>query len=163
EPGQIDYVPDPRAVIARGTDAAGNPILVRVYGRDALHGSLLGSAWDRLWYRRGPASVPVGRQLQAEHEAFVTLFAERAGAAVQPSGKDTLLVRGDGGRRFCDLPAAEATPAAASAAWRALAALHDAGIAHGGLSPSTVYLLDDGTVLLSDLSAAVTSPEPSDL
>ncbi len=111
----LEHAPsDPRGVVtATGTDDAGRRILVRIYGRDAFEGSLIASAWSRLLYKDGAPATSVGRQTQVEHEAFLTLYAERAGVPVQPVlaagtawGKDALLVRRDDGRA---LPTSRAT------------------------------------------------------
>jgi uncharacterized membrane protein YbhN (UPF0104 family) len=162
----LQYVKEDRAVVARGTDGEGRAIKVRVYGRDAWEGSLFASLWDRLWYRRAGSITTVGRQVQAEHEAFLSLLAERGGAAVQPVlaagtawGRDALLVRLDEGTAFEDLPEGSLGEAQFRAAWESLASVHSAGLAHGAVSLSTLSLLDDGRVLLSDLSSGTTAPE----
>jgi uncharacterized membrane protein YbhN (UPF0104 family) len=158
----LDYVEDAAGVTARGTDATGRRLLVRVYGRDAWEASLFASVWQRLWYRQAGSVSGVGRQQQAEHEAFLTLLAERAGVPVQPVvtagtvwGRDAILVRHDDGVRFDLLePGAIGTPQV-EAAWRALDALHLAGMAHGAITAGSLVLADDGQVLLTDLEAGV--------
>jgi hypothetical protein len=65
-------------VTAQG--AGGRSLLVKLYGRDAWDGQLLASAWSALWYRGDAPHLALGRRAQVEHEAFVTLLAERAGS-----------------------------------------------------------------------------------
>ncbi len=157
---ELDYVEDPIGVTARGSDADGRPILVRVYGRDAWEASLFATLWQRLWYRQAGSLSGVGRQQQAEHEAYLTLLAERAGVPVQPVvtagtvwGRDAILVRHDGGVAF---DRAEAVGAAqVASAWRALSSLHASGMAHGAITPRSVMLTGEGGVLLTDLEASV--------
>ncbi|MCA0332144.1 MAG: hypothetical protein LCI03_19935, partial [Actinobacteria bacterium] len=163
----LRYVDEDRAVVARGTQADGATVRVRVYGRDAWEGSLFASLWDRLWYRRGGSLTTVGRQVQAEHEAFLTLLAERGGAQVQPVlaagtawGRDALLVRRDDGRPLDTLTHEDITEDVLRRAWAALATVHAAGVSHGAVSLANLSLTDDGRVLLADLSSGSTSPEP---
>ena len=86
--------------LARGTAPDGRPLLVKVYGRDAWEGQLLSSTWDALW-RRGarPQLVSGGRLQLVEHEAFVTLLAERAGVPVMPIVGAGMADEGDAGER----------------------------------------------------------------
>jgi uncharacterized membrane protein YbhN (UPF0104 family) len=167
--GVLHYQPEAYGTVARGSDANGSPILVRLYNRDAFEGSLFSSAWDRLWYRRGSSTSPVGRQVQGEHEALVTLLAERANVPVESlraAGyafrRDMMVIRADRGQRLAEVPAGTMSAAAVSQAWHALSALHSAGIAHGSLSPWSVYR-DGQEIVLADFGGATTSPEPSDI
>ena len=76
---------EPRGVaIATAEAPDGRSLLVKVYGRDAWDGQLLASAWSSLWYRGDTPHLSLGRREQVEHEAFVTLLAERAGVSVLP-------------------------------------------------------------------------------
>ncbi|HKE54181.1 MAG TPA: hypothetical protein VKC55_05375, partial [Actinomycetota bacterium] len=69
----------PRGVaLLRGEGGGGRPMLVKVYGRDAWDGQLLTSTWEYLWYRDESPNVTLSRRQQVEHEAFVTLLAERS-------------------------------------------------------------------------------------
>ena len=64
--------------IATAEAPDGRSLLVKIYGRDAWDGQLLASAWSSLWYRGDTPHLSLGRREQVEHEAFVTLRAERA-------------------------------------------------------------------------------------
>ena len=158
----LGYVDEPghMSVAARGVDADGHFVLVRVYGRDAWEASLLASVWQRLWYRQ-PAAASVGRQERAEHEAFLTMVAERAGVPVQPVlaagtawGRDALLVRRDDGVPLPDAGADAYGQVQARASWAALQSLHGSGLAHGDLRSRSLSVEGDGTVLLTDLASA---------
>jgi hypothetical protein len=70
--------------IATAQDRQGRSLQVKIYGRDAWDGQLLASAWSSLWYRGDTPHLVRGRRAQVEHEAFVTLLAERGGVAVLP-------------------------------------------------------------------------------
>ena len=68
-------------VLFEGTDGEG-PLLVKVYGRDAWDAQLLANLWRLVWYRGAERTARLSRVELVEHEAFVTLLAERAGARV---------------------------------------------------------------------------------
>jgi len=75
-------------------------IEVSVYGRDASDAQLLAKTVRFLFYRDSGPTLALTRRQQVEHEAYVTLMAERAGARVPavlaagPAGpaRDALLV-----------------------------------------------------------------------
>jgi uncharacterized membrane protein YbhN (UPF0104 family) len=144
-----------------GRDAAGRPLLVKVYGRDAYDRQLLARAWRTIWYRRPGPAAALGRLEAAEHEAFVTLLAARAGVAtyaVETAGEtavgDALLVlRG----RVEPLGADRAREA-----WDALAALAARRIAHQRIEPSTAVLVD-GRAGFVDFGAAAVGPDAHQL
>ena len=85
---------------------------MKVYGRDARDGQLLMSTWSSIWHRGESPHLGAGRLQQVEHEAFLTLMAERGGVEVLPvvaagmaDGRDALLVTESGGRSFALDPA----------------------------------------------------------
>ncbi len=90
------------------------PMDVAVYGRDASDAQLLSKAARFLLYRDSGPTLTLTRRQQVEHEAYLTLLAEQAGARVArvlaagPAGpaRDALLVtRPPAGRPLSDLPA----------------------------------------------------------
>ena len=99
----------------------GSSLDVSFYGRDAADAQLLSKTTRFLLYRDSGPTLTFTRRQQVEHEAYLTLMADRAGARVAtvlaagPAGpaKDALLVtRPPPGRRLAELapfvlPAAE--------------------------------------------------------
>jgi len=90
----------------------GHPVDVSVYGRDASDAQLLAKTTRFLLYRDSGPTLTFTRRQQVEHEAYLTLMADRAGARVSrvlaagPAGpaKDALLVtRPPPGRRLAQL------------------------------------------------------------
>ncbi len=152
------------AVFADGDD--GRRFLIKLYGRDAHDAALVSTVWRTLWYRSSGSPVGLARRRQVEHEAFLTLLAERAGVltdhvvtAGSTESDDAVLVL----ERVADeLPLVDPTdddrpddplcdttadpdeiPADADAQlWSVLATLHGNGIAHG--------LVDDRHLLVAD-------------
>lgn len=145
------------------TDDQGNALLVRVYGRDAWGSQLLGTTWRGLWYRDSNAPT-LTRLQQAEHEAFVTLLAERAGVpvdAVVSAGTDAdgdalIVLRRPG----APMPDADDRPIGRERlgqVWDTVLRLHDAGIAHRDLAPDRLRH-DGDRAVLGGFEGAVVAP-----
>jgi uncharacterized membrane protein YbhN (UPF0104 family)/tRNA A-37 threonylcarbamoyl transferase component Bud32 len=144
-----------------GHEPNGSPLKVRVLGRDAQDTQRVARRWRLLAYRDPPQSAPVGRLEQVEHEALTTLMAAQAGVRVPEvvavglgPDDDALIIT----RQPSSEPLELAHPDQVSDEtledlWRQVALLHEAGIAHGRLNASNVFVLDDGPMLV-DLSAA---------
>jgi uncharacterized membrane protein YbhN (UPF0104 family) len=148
-------------------DEGGQPLVVKVYGRNAYDNQLLATFWRKLWYQdRGPAPG-LSRVQAVEHEALVTLLATDAAVPTRKLVKagstvagDALLVLRGAVRSLAELPAPDAE--ALGRFWRALASLRDGGIAHRAISPSTVALVD-GEPGLVDFGQATVTPTPDQL
>ena len=104
--------------LLRAETPQGLPLLVKVYGRDAWDGQLLTATWSYLWYRDESPTLTISRRQQVEHEAFVTLLAERSGVPVLPviaagvvGSRDGVLVLEADGRPIQELAPAEMTDA----------------------------------------------------
>ncbi len=146
--------------LIQGETPEHTPLLVKVYGRDAWDGQLLASVWSYLWYRDRSPDLLVGRLQQVEHEAFLTLLAERNGVPVRPvlaagmANKDGVLVLESSGVPLASAEAADVTDETLRAMWRAVLTMGDAGIAHGALDADHIVVLPDGAIRLVDLRAA---------
>jgi uncharacterized membrane protein YbhN (UPF0104 family) len=158
----------PRGVaLVRGEDADGRPLLVKVYGRDAWDGQLLTSTWSYLWYRDESPSITLSRRQQVEHEAFVTLLAERSGIPVLPvvaagvaGARDGVLVI-EVDARLLDEATADGVPdGLLERLWRAVTAMHEAGIAHGSLDAQHIGVAADGSPRLADFQTSSSSATP---
>ena len=143
------------------TSPDGTALLAKVYGRDAWDGQFLASIWSSLWNRGERPSLGGGRLRQVEHEAFVTLLAERAGMPVLPvvaagmaTARDALLVSEISGRPLGSIDPAEVDDELVRAVWRAMGVLHDLGIAHGQLDGERIVVRSDGTPAVGDFGGA---------
>ncbi len=159
----------PRGVaLTLASTPEGRPLVVKVFGRDAQDGQLVAATWSAIW-RRGAKPVSAGRLEQVEHEAFLTLAAERGGtpvmtaiAAGETDQGDALLVLDADGRRLGSLDANEMTPDLLREYWKALGGLHKLGISHGRVDAQSLVVRTDGSAALTDLGAAhVAAPEGS--
>jgi uncharacterized membrane protein YbhN (UPF0104 family) len=137
-------------VVARAITPDQQTLDVDVYGRDSWDSRLFVKWWRQAFYRSGGQKVLVNRQHQVEHQAYLTLLAERNGALVTPLVAATVDPRGDAilvTRRIGPaLGEAEgATPDGAgddliASCWRSLDRLHRAGICHGAIAPSVLQV-----------------------
>jgi uncharacterized membrane protein YbhN (UPF0104 family) len=108
----VEVSPNPRQEWGVGRFSAtadGSAIDVSVYGRDASDAQLLAKTARFLFYRDSGPTLALTRRQQVEHEAYLTLMADRSGARVPtvlaagPAGpaRDALLVtRPPRGRRL---------------------------------------------------------------
>ncbi len=155
---------------AREADPPGQRIGIEVYGRDAADAKLLTKTARFLFYRDSGPSLTITRLQQVEHEAYVTLRAQRAGVAVPeiieagiagPS-KDALLVyRLPAGRLLSEADPSDVSDAALDDLYRQLLTLRKARIAHGAISGDTL-LVDPaaGIVTLVDFRNAISNALP---
>lgn len=151
-----------RPVLGRTSD--GQPVLVKVYGRDATDQQLLAKLWRTLWYREQRRSFTFSRLQSVEREALLTIWAERAGVAVPrvltagaPDAELALLVVTTGGRRLDRSRPEEVPDELLDHLWRNLSTLHAAGMAHGALTTARIRVDDDDDLRIEDWSAATLS------
>ena len=162
---------EPRGVaIATAQDRQGRSLQVKIYGRDAWDGQLLASAWSSLWYRGDTPHLVRGRREQVEHEAFVTLLAERAGVAVLPvvaagmaSERDALLVTEATGRPLHTLDPHQIDDQLLEGIWGNAARLHTLGVAHRQLDAARIVVRPDGTPAFGDFGAAAVAAADDDI
>jgi uncharacterized membrane protein YbhN (UPF0104 family) len=153
--------------LLRAETPQGRRLVVEVYGRDAWDGQLLTSTWSYLWYRDEAPALTISRRQQVEHEAFITLLAERSGVPVLPviaagvaGARDGVLVLEAEGRPIQQLAPDEVTDALLADLWRAVSVMQEAGIAHGALDAQRLFVAGDGSARIGDFQAAVASAPP---
>ena len=158
----------PRGVaLLRGEGGDGRPMLVKVYGRDAWDGQLLTSTWEYLWYRDESPNVTLSRRQQVEHEAFVTMLAERSGVPVLPvvaagvaGARDGVLVI-EADAHLLDRGSPEGvSDRLLGELWGAVTAMHESGIAHGALDAQHILVAADGSPRIADFQTASSSATP---
>lgn len=132
--------------VLRAVAPGGDPLVVKVYGRDATDAHRAARWWRTIAYR--DQSAPDATRLQlVEHEALVTILAERAGVAV-PAVVAAAATEGDAVLVLGAPPPPGDAPLRDT--WESVARLHGAGLVHGHLTPDRVGVAPDGTVVLSD-------------
>ena len=147
-----------------GHDTDGQPLTVRVLGRDAQDTQRLARRWRSFAYRDPRRSVAVGRVEQVEHEALATMMAAAAGVSVPEVVTAALGFYGDAlivTRQPDVAPLEEAddvSDALLSELWKDVARLHGAGISHGRLNLRNVSVVDGKTVLIEFGAATLGAP-----
>ena len=138
-------------MLAQGPDG---PLAVTVLGRDERDARFLNKAVRFLFYRDSGPTLFHSRLQEVEHEAFILLRAQREGVQtpefveVGQAGPDAavLVTRQVGGRALADFAPDEVTDALLGAVWAGVARFQHAGLAHGRLDPTNVFVQDDGSI-----------------
>ena len=150
-----------------GNSVAGEPIRVRVLGRDAQDTQRLARHWQLLAYRDPLRAAPVGRLEQAEHEAVATLLAAQAGVRVPDvltvgmgPEDDALLVTRQPDVAPLELSSADdISDELLRDICQQVAKLHNAGIAHRRLNAGNTLVTADGPMLVDFSAATLGAPQ----
>ena len=143
-----------------GHTAAGEPIRVGVYGRDAKDAQRVAIWWRSIWYRDAGPALTSSRLHQVEHEALLTIAAQNAGvpcptvyAAGEPTTKTALIALSAGGERVDTMDPDDVDDAVLVDVWQSVRTLHEDRIAHGRLNEHAVRI-GDGRASIEDFHAA---------
>jgi undecaprenyl-diphosphatase len=142
--------------------ADGSVLPVRVYGRDASDTRLVAKLWRFLLYKDSGPTLTLTRLQQVEHEALCLMAAREAGAQVP-----RVVAVGVAGRKSAVLvtapvagtPLDEHDGESVRRAWRELAHLRAARIAHGALDGDHIIASADGPVLVDFSLASISAPQ----
>jgi glycosyltransferase 2 family protein len=146
-------------MLAEGSDG---PWWVRVLGRDEADAQLVGKVSRSVLYKDAGPKLHMTRLSEVEHEAYVSLLAERADVRVPPvvvagiagPGAALLVIRPVEGRRLRDTDPERITDPLLDDLWSQVHRLHDARVAHGELNASHVVVGTDGVALIGFERAA---------
>lgn len=162
----FDRQPD-GVVLVEGRAADGEPLLIKVLGRDIAERRRVHRLWRSLVYRDGGAAFAAARRPGLSSETLATLLAEthdvpvwRVVTAGQPGRTGEALVLVTDGHRVSALPEGTFDDALAAGAWQTVQALHAARIAHLDLSPRTLAVRADRSIALTDLTDATLAAGP---
>ena len=143
--------------------SAGDPLRVRVYGRDARDAQRATIWWRSIWYRDAGPELTSSRLHQVEHEALLTIAARRTGipcpevyAAGEPSKMAALIALSAQGRPIEDIDPDDVDDEVLVDLWESVDALHANGIAHGRLNEHAVRI-SEGRALIENFQAASTA------
>jgi len=149
-------------------DGIGRQLDIKVHGRDSFDSQLAAKVWRTLIYRELGRTVSYSRLQAVEHEALVSLMAERAGVAVpelravgNASAEVALIAFETGGVALNSLEASQISDALLVRVWQSVAELHTANITHGSLSTGAVVVSDDEPILV-DFGLGSVSPGDDD-
>lgn len=137
-----------------GRDQDDNPIDIKVHGRDAFDSQLLAKIWHTLWYRETGRAVSYTRFQAVEHEALVTVMADRAGvpvpelAAVGAATSEISLIAFRGtGVALSEIGSDGLTDELMAGVWAKVRLMHEESLSHGSLDASAVQVGPDGPVI----------------
>ena len=172
-PRQVWGVARYQATETRPDGSPGGRLGIEVYGRDAADARLLTKAGRFLLYRDSGPTFTITRLQQVEREAYLTLRAGQAGAAVPElveagtagPAKDALLVcRLPAGPNLAEADASEISDAVLDDLYRQLLILRRARIAHGAISSDTLRAEPAvNTMILTEFRNASSSASPDQL
>jgi uncharacterized protein (TIRG00374 family) len=150
-----------------GRDPAGKAIELSVYGRDASDAGVLAKLWRFCVYRDSGATLILDRLQQVEHEAYLTLMAERAGILVPdvlaagrfgPSSDAALVSRVPDGLALAQADSTALTDGTLDEILLAVLRLRAAGIAHGVLGGDTIIVSGQGVCIRNFRRASASAP-----
>jgi uncharacterized membrane protein YbhN (UPF0104 family) len=172
-PRQVWGVARYQATETRLDGSPGGRLGIDVYGRDAADAKLLTKAGRFLLYRDSGPTFTITRLQQVEREAYLTLRASQAGAAVPElveagtagPAKDALLVyRLPTGPSLAESEATEISDAGLDDLYRQLLILRRARIAHGAINGDTLRAEPAAnTMILTQFRNASSSASPDQL
>lgn len=146
-------------------NVSSSPTLVRVYGRDAKDAQLVNRWWRSLWYRDAGPKLTSSRLHLVEHEALMTLAAQRRGLAVQdvlafgePNPKTALIAVSAIGQVLESIPPDDVSDEALVDMWRSVDRLHEEGISHGRLNTRAVSIDENRAILGRFHAASMAAP-----
>ncbi len=143
----------------------GDPVRVRVYGRDAKDAQRVTIWWRSIWYRDAGPSLTSSRLHQVEHEALLTIAAKDAGvpsprvySAGEPSKELALIALSIPGVSIDEMDPGDIDDDALIELWESVGALHAAGIAHGRLNEHAVRISDGHPLIVNFGAASIAAP-----
>jgi len=153
-------------------DESGRTLRIALYSRDARQSQLSAKVYRSLIYRRDAAPFALTRQQQIEHEAYITLLAQRAAPGhtaelvvtdILGASDDAVVVTAThAGQLLHELLDAGRAPSAAalSSLVKGVSLLREAGIAHGSVDFDHVVVDGDTAVLVNfDAGAGNAGPD----
>ncbi|MGD2060767.1 MAG: hypothetical protein PVF87_07880, partial [Acidimicrobiia bacterium] len=147
----------------------GRALEVKAIGRDAFDSQLAAKIWRTMIYREIGRTVSFTRLQAVEHEALVTLMAERAGVrvpdllAVGSATPDVaLLALTASGPPLSDMPVDDVDDELLVALWRNVRTMHDASISHGALRAESTRLGDSGPAI-TNFALGSLAPDTDDI
>lgn len=159
----------PGEQLVRALTPQGVAIEAKVIGRDAWEAHYAGSLWTALTRRGEVPRLAVSRRERVEHEAMVSLLAERAGVSVLPVVTSGQGIQGEA-LLVTEAPVGSLAERGAGAdsdwlagSWATMVSLHEAGIAHRRITAANLVVRRDGAIALADFAHARLAAATTDL
>ncbi len=151
-----------------GRDGDNEGVDIKVHGRDAVESRLVAKLWHTLWYRESSRTLGYSRLQAVEHEALITLVANRAGvrvpqlAAVGSPTSEVALISFSGiGIALPELDPIDLTDDLLIEAWAQVRVMQEGSLSNGSLDTSAVQVGPDGPII-TDFALGSLSADESD-
>jgi uncharacterized protein (TIRG00374 family) len=148
------------------TTPTGEPVRVRVYGRDAHDAQMVTRWWRSIWYRDSGPKLTSSRLHMVEHEALLTITAGHAGVPVQtvlatgePTKKTALVALSADGSPVRDIGDDGVSDDVLVGLWQSVGTMHGHRIAHGRLNENAVRISDSQAELENFHAASTAAPK----
>jgi glycosyltransferase 2 family protein len=141
---------------------------VKVHGRDAVESRLVAKLWHTLWYRESSTTLGYSRLQAVEHEALITIVADRAGVRVpqlaavgSPTAEVSLISFTGTGTALPDLDPGALTDDLLIEIWDQVRLMQEGSLSHGSLDTSAVQAGPDGPII-TDFALGLLAGDASD-
>jgi glycosyltransferase 2 family protein len=147
-----------------GRDSDEEVVDIKVHGRDAVESRLVAKLWHTLWYRESSTTLGYSRLQAVEHEALVTIVADRAGVRVpqlaavgSPTSEVALIAFRGTGTTLPEIGPDELTDDLLIATWDQVRLMQEGSLSNGTLDTTAVQVGPEGPIItdfaLGSLSA----------
>ncbi|MCL1602099.1 MAG: flippase-like domain-containing protein [Actinomycetia bacterium] len=144
----------------------GDFLRVRAYGRDAENSQTITRWWRSVWYRDSGPALTSSRLHMVEHQALLTIEAQRVGVSVQdvlavgePTDETAFLALSARGTPIRDLGDGEVGDDVLTNLWESVGLLHQHGISHGRLNENAIRIDGSHAVLENFHAASTVAPD----
>ncbi len=152
-----------------GRDGDGEVVDIKVHGRDAVDSRLVAKLWHTLWYRESSTTLGYSRLQAVEHEALVTIVAERAGVRVpqlaavgSPTSEVSLISFRGTGTALPEMDPGDLTDDLLIQIWDQVRLMQEGSLSNGSLDTSAVQVGPDGPII-TDFALGSLAADESDL
>ena len=151
-----------------GRDGDNGVVDVKVHGRDAVESRLVAKLWHTLWYRESSMTLGYSRLQAVEHEALVTIVAERAGVRVpqlaavgSPTSEVSLISFRGTGTALPEMDPSEVTDDLLVETWAQVRLMQEGSLSNGSLDASAIQVGRNGPIL-TDFALGSLAADDSD-
>ncbi len=151
-----------------GRDVDNEVVDIKVHGRDAVESRLVAKLWHTLWYRESSTTLGYSRLQAVEHEALITIVADRAGVRVpqlaavgSPTSEVSLISFRGIGTALPDMDPSDVTDELLIETWEQVGLMQEASLSNGSLDASAVHVGPDGPII-TDFALGSLSADESD-
>jgi glycosyltransferase 2 family protein len=151
-----------------GRDGDDRVVDIKVHGRDAVDSRLVAKLWHTLWYRESSTTLGYSRLQAVEHEALITIVADRAGVRVpqlaavgSPTSEISLISFRGTGIALPEIDPGDLTDEVLIQIWDQVRLMHEGSLSNGSLDTSAVQVGPDGPII-TDFALGSLSADDSD-